>query len=83
MTINSGIVAPPKPGIKFHNSVMVYLNGGGGMNHVINNQGSNVRKGKMLSYVCEWNGGHTLMNNMLMNLDASHKLFKKVTIKHP
>jgi hypothetical protein len=32
----SGIQAPNKEGIKFHNSLLLFLWGNGGINHVIN-----------------------------------------------
>lgn len=40
VTVNSGIVAPEKTGVHFHNSLTVFLNGFGQINHVLNNRGS-------------------------------------------
>jgi len=54
VTINSGIQAPQKPGIKFHNSLSVFLNGKGSINHVIDNMGSAVTSAHGQSWVCEY-----------------------------
>lgn len=54
VNMESGIKAPQKPGVKFHNSLSVFLNGNGMINHVINDQGDAVHSGQQLSYLCEW-----------------------------
>jgi hypothetical protein len=56
-TVNmpTGISSPQKPGIKFHNSLSVFLNGKGHISHVLNDQGPSVQKiGNHQAYVCEW-----------------------------
>lgn len=52
----SGIQAPKKAGVKFHNALTVFLNGNGGINHVINEEGNTVNLYSHLSYICEWSG---------------------------
>lgn len=54
VTVNSGIQAPQKSGVSFTNSLTVFLNGRGQINHVINDIGDQVRAGKMLSYNCQF-----------------------------
>ena len=44
--MNSGIVAPSAPGIKFHGAFLRFLSGGGTVNHVINNVGGGIGVGK-------------------------------------
>ena len=53
----SGIQAPARGGVTFVNSLSVFLNGRGAINHVINDQGNQVRAGAQLSYVCQY-GAH-------------------------
>jgi hypothetical protein len=36
VTVASGIKAPSRSGVYFHNSLSVFLNGNGAINHVIN-----------------------------------------------
>jgi predicted heme/steroid binding protein len=50
----SGIVAPANDGIKYHNSMSLFLAGNGGIQHVINDQGDSVMGGGQGAYVCEW-----------------------------
>lgn len=52
-----GIKAPETPGVKFHNSLSVFLNGMGDIKHVIDDQGDEVQMGDQVHYVCEWTGG--------------------------
>ena len=51
-----GIKAPETPGVKFHNSLSVFLNGNGDIKHVVDDQGDEVQMGAQVSYVCEWAG---------------------------
>ena len=51
----SGIKAPNVYGVKFTNSYIRYLNGGGGISHVLNDQGSAVGSGYADSYLCNFN----------------------------
>ena len=51
----SGIKAPTVPGVQFTNSFIRYLVGGGGISHVINDQGNPVGKGYENSYLCDYN----------------------------
>ena len=37
VTVNTGISAPERAGVAFHNSLSVFLNGNGQISHVINN----------------------------------------------
>lgn len=53
----SGIIAPNNAGVKFHNSLTVFLNSMGSIKHVINDQGDEVSTNvNHVAYVCEWNG---------------------------
>jgi hypothetical protein len=52
--VNSGIQAPQKSGVSFTNSLTVFLNGRGAINHVINDQGNQVRAGQGQSYTCQY-----------------------------
>lgn len=44
VNMDTGISSPQKPGIKFHNSLNVFLDGKGGINHVINEKGGSVHQ---------------------------------------
>jgi hypothetical protein len=48
----SAIAAPSKPGIKFTNSKAVFLNGQGGLEHLINNEGYGVSNAHHQSSIC-------------------------------
>lgn len=52
----TGIAVPQnQPDIKFHNSLSVFLNGKGEINHIINDQGASVKNaGSHQSYLCEF-----------------------------
>ena len=54
--MDSGIKAPSNEGVKFHNSLSVFLNGNGSIKHVINGDGDTVPTPDhgMTSFVCEW-----------------------------
>ena len=54
--VDSGIQAPNRSGVSFTNSLTVFLNGKGAINHVVNDQGNQVRAGQQLSYNCQYNG---------------------------
>jgi hypothetical protein len=43
--VDEGIKAPKHPNVKFHNSLSVFLNGNGGISHVIDDQGDSVESG--------------------------------------
>jgi len=45
VTVKSGIEAPTGSGIQFTNVLSVFLNGKGGITHVLNNEGSSVQNG--------------------------------------
>ena len=51
----SAIKAPNTPGVQFTNSYIRYLNGGGGISHIINDQGNAVGSGYADSYLCGFN----------------------------
>lgn len=52
--VPSGIVCPSRIGVAFHNSLNVFLNGFGGISHVINDQGGAANSGQQVNYVCEY-----------------------------
>ena len=57
----TGIIVPKNAGIKFHNSLTVKLNGNGGIDHVINDKGDEVKGANTaIAYVCEYNGAETV-----------------------
>ena len=57
MDTPAAIIAPNNAGVKFHNSLTVFLNGKGSIKHVINDQGDEVSMNvSHTSYVCEWSG---------------------------
>jgi hypothetical protein len=55
VTVANAIVAPSVSGIEFVNSLSVFLNGLGGITHVINGQGAAVSSTNRISYVCSAN----------------------------
>ena len=54
--METGIRAPMKEGIKFHNSMTVFLNGKGGVKHVLDYSGeaTYIVNDRRISYQCEW-----------------------------
>ena len=54
VTVNSGITceASDTTNILFTNSLAVHLNGGGGISHIVNNDGNAVDKLTQVSYLC-------------------------------
>jgi len=50
--MGSGIQAPKKAGVSFVNSLSVFLNGKGSINHVIDDEGTEVRATGQQAYVC-------------------------------
>lgn len=61
VNMENGIKSPLNDGIKFHNSLSVFLNGNGSIKHIINEDGDVVPNQGMTSYLCEWpqSGDHT------------------------
>lgn len=59
VVLPSAIKAPMKSGIRFTNSVGVFLNGNGGMQHVVNNAGGSVHQGVVDAYLCTFVGEET------------------------
>ena len=49
--LESGIQAPNRPGVSFRSMTAVFLNGSGGINHVINDTGAAVQQGTQRSQV--------------------------------
>ncbi|PUB22190.1 hypothetical protein C8K30_11358 [Promicromonospora sp. AC04] len=49
--LESGIQAPSTPGVSFRSMTAIFLNGSGGINHVINNTGGAVQQGTQRSQV--------------------------------
>jgi hypothetical protein len=60
--VNSAILAPNNSNVKFHNSLTVFLNGNGEINHVINQQGEKVSNSSHMSYQCEFDGSKDFSN---------------------
>ena len=56
VNVESGIRTPQRSGIKFTNSLSVFLNGNGGINHVINDQGDPTKAGVQVAYQCSYGG---------------------------
>ena len=54
VTMPSSIKAPSGDGIKFQNSFNRFLNGFGGITHVINDQGTAVSTDATDSYLCDY-----------------------------
>jgi len=54
VTAISGIKAPEVSGVKFTDSIAVFLNGNGGIQHVINNDGDAVYNGHGQSWDCSY-----------------------------
>lgn len=52
VTVVSGIKAPEVSGVNFTDSISVFLNGNGGIQHVINNDGDAVYNGHGQSWDC-------------------------------
>eukprot|EP01084_Bolivina_argentea_P108440 193804_1 len=53
--IQNGILTPNNQNIKLENSLAIFLNGYGGIRHVINNQGEEVNVNNQAAYVCNLN----------------------------
>lgn len=54
VTVNTGISAPERAGVAFHNSLSVFLNGNGQISHVINNYGDASLNGNGQHWFCEF-----------------------------
>ena len=54
VVVPAGVKAPVSGGVHFTNSVTVFLNGNGGIDHVVNDQGAAVRQGIQTAYLCEY-----------------------------
>lgn len=54
VSVNSGIVCPETSGVKFSNSLTVFLNGYGEIKHVVNNSGSTSSSGNTPNYWCSY-----------------------------
>eukprot|EP00008_Paramoeba_atlantica_P011354 CAMPEP_0201492408 /NCGR_PEP_ID=MMETSP0151_2-20130828/32987_1 /ASSEMBLY_ACC=CAM_ASM_000257 /TAXON_ID=200890 /ORGANISM="Paramoeba atlantica, Strain 621/1 / CCAP 1560/9" /LENGTH=591 /DNA_ID=CAMNT_0047879201 /DNA_START=82 /DNA_END=1857 /DNA_ORIENTATION=- len=52
VTVDSGFIAPNVEGVQFKTAFTTFLNGGGGIEHVLNNAGAPVQGSFSLSYVC-------------------------------
>jgi hypothetical protein len=51
----SGFACGSSPNVRFTSALTVFLNGNGGITHVINDLGDSVMSGEMLSYQCNFN----------------------------
>jgi hypothetical protein len=56
VTVESGFHTPSGSGIKFTNALTVFLNGQGGIKHVIDEQGNSVKAGAQIAYQCNFGG---------------------------
>jgi hypothetical protein len=56
--VATGIIAPKKEGIVFHNSFgrWLYGQGGSGANHIIDEEGDEITGDTYMRYVCNWKG---------------------------
>ena len=52
--LESGIQAPNRPGVSFQSMTAIFLNGSGGINHVINDTGGAVQKGTQRTQVVSY-----------------------------
>ena len=59
--VKSGIEAPTGPDIQFTNVLSVFLNGKGGITHVLNNEGSSVQSGTQTAYLCPNNNHYEFL----------------------
>ncbi len=53
--VKAGIIAPPLTQVNFVDSVTVFLNGEGAIDHVIDSEGDAVRGNGQTAYVCNYN----------------------------
>lgn len=61
VTVENGISAPNAPGVTFTNSLSVFLNGYGQINHVINGLGSASSASSGQNYVCDLTGNELFL----------------------
>jgi hypothetical protein len=54
VVVESGIKAPNAPGVSFQNSVTVFLNGNGEIQHIINDLGNPVSGVGQQAYLCSY-----------------------------
>lgn len=74
VSVDSAILAPNNSNVKFHNSLTVFLNGNGEINHVINMEGEKVSNSSHISYNCEFDRSKYSTN--VLDLDfKDHKDF--------
>lgn len=52
--VESGIRAPQKPGVTLTNSLSVFLNGNGGIRHIVDNEGASVQSGTQTQWDCSF-----------------------------
>jgi len=54
--VKNAFKTPKTAGIKFQNALIVFLNGNGGINHVINDYGDPVKGSFSIKYKCSYGG---------------------------
>ncbi|MCU1509595.1 MAG: hypothetical protein JWQ12_1860 [Glaciihabitans sp.] len=67
----SAIVAPKSPNVTFTDMVSVYLNGNGGITHVINDVGGTVQQGTQTSYVVSYPPADTTNPTLVLTASSS------------
>ena len=59
--VKAGIEAPTRDSVTFVNSLTVFLNGNGQIDHVIDNTGNPVHSGAQLAYVCQYDAASVVV----------------------
>jgi hypothetical protein len=60
--VESGIRAPQKPGVTLTNSISVFLNGNGGIKHIVDEEGASVQAGTQTEWDCSFKSGNPINN---------------------